>query len=142
MVNFVNGVTPVNDTNLNKMQTDLKDEIKEKTTYSTTEEKVIGTWIDGKPIYRKVINLGNLSSHIGTNAVLHGITNIRDFTSVRGIVNNSQEWFEFNSVYRGVDNITYDLGLLANKTNIIYSTRTDRSSYTGIVILEYTKTTD
>lgn len=117
------------------------DYINNLSTYSTTET-VVGTWIDGKPIYRTVVNIGQLSSNIGQTNYAHGIANIDTFINVTGIINNGTEWFNFNSVYRAVDNITYDLGLLANKTNITYTTRTDRSAYTGIVILEYTKTTD
>lgn len=33
MVNFINGVTPLNDTNLNKLQTDLKEEIEGTTIF-------------------------------------------------------------------------------------------------------------
>lgn len=110
-------------------------------TYSTTEH-IVGKWINGKPIYRKIINLGNLSSSAEIISYAHGITNIDTFTKIEGMVNNGQEWFPFNSVFRGATTFDYDLGLLANKVNIVYSTKTNRSAYQGWVLLEYTKTTD
>ena len=108
----------------------------------STEEQRIGTWIDGKKIYRKVINIGPLKSTQGAFSYNHGISNIAYFTKVEGIINNGTEWFTANSVYRGVNNYTYDFGLLATKTKITFSTQTDRSAYSAIVTLEYTKTTD
>lgn len=106
------------------------------------DEQVIGTWIDGKKIYRKVINIGPLKSTQGAFSYNHGISNIDYFTKIEGIINNGTEWFPANSVYRGVNNYTYDFGLLATKSKITCSTQTDRSAYSMIVTLEYTKTTD
>ena len=117
------------------------EKINKKLGYSS-EEQVIGTWIDGKPIYRKVINIGKLQATKGAYSYNHGISNIAYFTKVEGIINNGTEWFAANSVYRGVNNYTYDFGLLATKTKITCSTQTDRSAYSIIVTLEYTKTTD
>ena len=42
--------------------------------YSTTE-RVVGTWIDGKPLYAKTIEVYNLVS--GNNTVSHGIANLK-----------------------------------------------------------------
>lgn len=50
--------TPINTTNLNKIENGIEQNSNEivntnnKFNYST-EEQVIGTWIDGKPLYRK-----------------------------------------------------------------------------------------
>lgn len=48
--------TPINAENLNQMQTNIEEAVNEssKEKYST-DEQVIGTWINGKPLYRKVI---------------------------------------------------------------------------------------
>jgi hypothetical protein len=117
------------------------EQINKRLGYSS-EEQVIGTWIDGKPIYRKVINIGKLQTTKGAFSYDHGINNIDYFTKVEGIMNNGTEWFSMNACYRGVNNYTYDFGLLATKTKITCSTQTDRSAYSAIVTLEYTKTTD
>ena len=47
--------------------------IKEK--YST-DEQVIGTWIDGKPLYRKVIEMGNMTKE-NYKIKAHNIKNIK-----------------------------------------------------------------
>lgn len=49
-----------NESGLVKDIADLSSALDETTAYSSTEE-LIGTWIDGKPLYRKVIDLGDLS---------------------------------------------------------------------------------
>ena len=51
--------------------------------YSTTEQ-VIGTWIDGKPIYRKVINFGSLPN-AESKSVAHNIANIDFIVNVWGM---------------------------------------------------------
>ena len=49
-------------------------------TYSTTEEQIVGTWIDGRPIYRKVFNYESTMSPggwftIGTVENIDGVIN-------------------------------------------------------------------
>lgn len=143
------GETPLSAANLNTMVDNIYSDLQEyadnspiKNNDYSTKEKVIGTWIDGKPIYRKVINIGKLQATKGAYSYNHEISNIAYFTKVEGIINNGTEWFPANSVYRGANNYTYDFGLLATKTKITCSTQTDRSAYSLIVTLEYTKTTD
>ena len=55
-------------------------------TYSTTERKV-GTWIDGKDVFEKVVDTGQLPS--GSKTVLHGISGIDTLVSVNGIATNT-----------------------------------------------------
>lgn len=110
------------------------------TEYSTTE-KVIGTWIDGKPLYRKVVNFGALPNAT-TKSVAHGLSNfrIRNFYGV---------------AVRPSDNITLHLPTVAGSFSnivtifitsssiIIDTMSTDRSALTECyIMLEYTKTTD
>jgi hypothetical protein len=66
---------------------------KQANTYST-DETVIGTWIDGKPIYRKVI-VGDVSTG---DVVLIGET-ILEITEVKGMVKTSvgNTWVNINS---------------------------------------------
>ena len=81
------GTTPLNAENLNQIQTNAENaintvqsnlnttnqNIENLTTYST-EEKVVGTWIDGKPIYRKVIestvaNIESVINNLGFDVI-------------------------------------------------------------------------
>lgn len=65
-INFTNGQAPaINGTNLNQLQTNVEEAISDVSDYST-EEKVIGTWVDGKPIYRRVFT-GTLENKDTTN---------------------------------------------------------------------------
>ena len=41
----------------------VAEEIEDTHSYSTTEQLTGGKWIDGKPIYRKVFNYGNITSN-------------------------------------------------------------------------------
>ena len=57
--------------------------------YSTTEE-VIGTWIDGKPIYRKVVTLSTTKTiGMGGTSISHGISNINIPIDCKGINNTA-----------------------------------------------------
>ena len=48
----------------------------------STDEQIIGTWIDGRPVYEKTFNVGTLSSN-NTN-VNHNITDFERILSVTG----------------------------------------------------------
>ena len=52
--------------------------------YSTTEVKTNKVWIDGRPIYRKVVDTGALPNST-TKTVAHGLTNVREVVSIAGI---------------------------------------------------------
>ena len=108
--------------------------LSEATTYSTTEQ-VIGTWIDGKPLYRKTINIGALPDTT-TKEISHNIANISTITKVYGFATTGQTFYPLPFVY---DVTTKTIGLYANVTKIFVWTGNDRSSFTGYVTLEYTK---
>ena len=107
--------------------------------YSTNEEKV-GIWTDGKPVYRKVINAGTISSS-GTN--IGTITNIDNLISIKGTAYSSQ----FNQRY-GIpnthsDNSTYYINLLMAANDVVIRFGSGITSLEKVIaILEYTKTTD
>ena len=109
--------------------------IQDSQSYSTTEQKTGGTWIDEKPIYRKVVDLGNLPNAT-TKSVSHGISNIGLVTDLRGIWYASNDYRTLPYVGGGA---TYDVYLSADNTNIKVQTGMDRSSFTGFAIIEYTK---
>ena len=55
---------------------DLLDKPYIPNTYSTTEEQIIGTWIDGRPIYRKVVVYDNTIASASGWLTLLSVTNI------------------------------------------------------------------
>lgn len=109
--------------------------------YSTTE-KVVGTWIDNKPIYRKVINFGALPNNTTKN-VAHNISNLGNVINIGGFIynNNDVDFYSIPLQYKGNDS-NYNVECLVTATQVRMLANTDRSFYTAYVILDYTKSTD
>lgn len=104
------------------------------TTYSTTEVDTGKKWIDGKPIYRKVFNYGQLPNNTSVG-VKHNIP-IDTPVSAKGTVKTRSG--AYNAWTIPSPNIFVDLSY----NEVFISTNTDRSNLDGLVIIEYTKTTD
>lgn len=105
----------------------------------STEEKVIGKWIDEKTLYRKVINFGSLPNS-SSKAIGIGVANLGTVTKIEGLAVGST--YTFPMPYASTSNITLNIDLHKVNNNIEIITGTDRSSYTAYIIIEYTKTTD
>ena len=98
--------------------------------YSTTETK-IGTWINGKPIYRKVftgLNYGSTeNSWTNTGATISNCEYIIDGTAIRTLATDITVAKQINFKLSG--------------NNIQYWTN-ERFEFCSIIVLKYTKTTD
>lgn len=142
--------TPVTANNMNEMQSTLLGNVKDdltddtkipsvkaiKNTYSETET-VIGTWIDGKPLYRKVI------TSTLTSTITHGIANINEIVNLKAVSYNpnSGKYFVVPSVRPS--NSNYEVGLFADASTISLEYRSELpTTMTFKIIMEYTKTTD
>ena len=110
--------------------------------YSIEEVKTGNTWIDGKPIYRKVVYIGSLPANTAL-FFSHNISNIDR------VVNSSMTWFDTADncwwSNRRWDSATIRIAYNVNPTQIWieakgvnWSTRTNQA----YVTIEYTKTTD
>ena len=110
------------------------------TDYSTTE-KIVGTWIDGKPLYQKTVDCGALPNATSINKA-HNISNIDKIINTYGIgINN----VGISIIVGGCStntNHTGDIGLAVTRSNISLLTYMDRSNYNAYITLQYTKTTD
>lgn len=136
--NKPNTDTPINDDNLNH---NFK-ELDERTNYST-EEKVVGTWINGKPLYRKSITF---TSTISSNSLMtkaHNISNV-DFIRIKEFILSETTGTTYSLPLVGYSgNLTDKTYAYVNKNNIYaYSNGGWGAAWTKIVVLEYTKTTD
>ena len=117
----------------------VKDKIDSLITYSSTE-KVVGEWIDGKPIYQKTVNFGALPDNT-TKAVSHGISNISKVVSIEGWATNGSDFFSL-SYYNPLAS-NYSAGVYATYSDVIIKTGGNLTPYTTCyVTLKYTKTTD
>lgn len=110
--------------------------------YSTSEVKTNKIWINGKPIYRKVVECGTLPNNT-TKTVNVNIANIGDVVNLIGFATSSTgSTITLPYIY---DASTY-IEFYFSKTNlnVIIKSSFDASIYytTSYAILEYTKTTD
>ena len=118
--------------------TDSVIEIGDDTDYSTTE-KIVGTWIDGKPLYQKVVDCGAMPNST-TKTISHSISNIDNIVNYHGIAIKSSDSIPLP--YPG--NPTSDtIKIHVNKMNILIIDSADWSNYpASYVTVQYTKTTD
>ena len=107
--------------------------------YSYVETK-IGTWVNGKPLYRSVISLGSMPNAT-SKQVSHNISNIDNIVKITGFCYTSSGVF-LPLPYIDVSGLANGISIFSNKTTIYTQAGTDRSSLTGYAIIEYTKTTD
>lgn len=118
---------------INKKQV-LYEEIQEQ--YST-EEQIIGTWIDKKPLYMKVLSLGSIELNSGANTFSHGIDNLETVANMNLIMKYTNgNWYHNWDMYKNITigSSIFTINISSDSENTIFS-----SAY---VILKYTKTTD
>lgn len=127
-----------NDSRLDALETDTSD-LKTANTFSTSET-VIGKWINNKPLYRKVYELGTLPN--ATSKTWNsGLSNfvVTKLYGVCSASNNTTLPLPYVATAAG-SNIV--LNINASGQILVDSASTDRSGYNGIAIVEYYKTTD
>ena len=97
----------------------------------STEEQVVGEWIDGKPIYQKTFDLGvdtEINNTSWTNVGISG-TNISNVVLANSVSNTDSRYFSLNAA-----KINGVLQFLAARANGAIEIR--------YITLQYTKTTD
>lgn len=118
--------------------------IKKQEEIYSTEEQRIGTWIDGKPLYRKVINAGVINISAGSSInIAHNISNIELVNKVEAKIVYLSATTQ-NTYYlpyiNGANNTSVTI---VDKTNVVIKSIGEGWSGHNIYItLEYTKTTD
>lgn len=122
----------------NEFNTTINTKIGKVANYSTTETPTGGTWIDGKPIYRKVIQFNSETTidDGGTNFTLAslGLSNIDNIFSV----------YAFNTTGSKTTKrrFTYVSLYWINDTTLQFRAASGIVSYYLGLVIEYTKTTD
>lgn len=107
----------------------------------STEEQVVGTWIDGKPLYQKTIDCGALPN-ASQKIVSTGIQNAETLVWAFGCTTNDNNTTKMVLPRIRKDNKDILIGYDANLLSITIDTESDRSSTNAYVVLQYTKTTD
>jgi len=134
--------TPVNADNLNKMDKGIANADK-LSTYSTSETK-IGTWIDGKPLYRKVYTGTKVS---GSNKTI-SLSNLNiDYVNFYGFIYGNQGTtegaYQFPINYYENPNSFIRANIHRKYMNLtIVSAASTYFNGDYKIVVEYTKTTD
>ncbi len=111
--------------------------------YNTEEELTEQRWIDGRPIYRKVINFGSLPNNTA-KTINHNISNMNDY------------WMDMENSFVAYQNsdsrfpITLGSPLMVSAswyptltlTTLSFTTGSDRTLFSAYVVIKYTKTSD
>ena len=128
----VGDLTQLNTTNKDNLVGAIN-EVNNKFNYST-EEQVIGKWIDGKPLYRKIA-YGNVPQSDQYPTVATGITNLDKVVSISLLLayGDNRQYFtsvKYNNYYLSKEN--------DNKITIVAPDVDGDATFT----IYYTKTTD
>lgn len=109
----------------------------------STDERVVGCWIDGRPLYKKTVDLGALPNATH-KAVNHGISNLKMVAAYDGayIAPNSSLYGPLPNVSNPNSSNNWSIDIQVNETQIIMNCKVDASFVNGYVTLFYTKTTD
>ena len=110
--------------------------------YSTTE-KIVGSWIDGKPLYQKTISCGALPNNTITR-LSHGISNLAKVIDIQGrseSTTSSPAIKGINIPYAGDSSTAKNpVECWVEPTNLVLRTYMDLSSFTNTyVTIRYTK---
>lgn len=114
--------------------------------YSSTE-KVIGTWINGKPLYRKVYEFTLTSSGYTFSSYSLGLSNV-DKIYINGnsfIQTSNNTFYQLNIGRYQSNTFAYNneySWFRCNRTDVNYSIGDTLAGGTCYLIVEYTKTTD
>lgn len=115
------------------------DYVNKLNSYSTTSEIKVGTWLDGRPLYQKTIQVTK-SISAGNDVVFnHGIDNIREICDIK--TNFKAGWSQFwgNDGYMAVASI----GLRCTTTQVtIQNSSANFNNCVYTITFKYTKTTD
>lgn len=116
-------------------------EFSNKQIYSTSEQ-VIGVWIDGKTLYRKVITSTTMANNYNL-----GVTTVDTIVHIKGMVQrktNLNSWQLISS--RNDDTVKLDISTVNTQTgaiDMLYGSYWTSETFNKIIlIVEYTKTTD
>lgn len=123
----------------------LEEAMQKEEIYSTSEVR-IGTWIDGKPLYRKVITLQNIDLGSANEYAIHDISNYDVIFVPKYFIYNATD---INGIrLKMVESTCYEVSansymhILAFQNNLLYQSNMWKYIEYGYVVIEYTKTTD
>lgn len=108
----------------------------------STSEKVVGKWINNKPVYEITIDFGSLPNN-STKSVSIGASNIENIIKIYGIgiaSTGASIPLPYSDDYYVTGNVLLDANASSGEIRMI--ARSDKSVFYGYVTIQYTKTTD
>ena len=115
-----------------------------ETHYAREETKTGDTWIDGKPIYVKMIEWTGLSSGVGSKPC--NISNVDTYVDLKVYAKqpSTKNLNKFPVVYyqQGTSGTFYATNFGLNGDDILYQNNTSWAGYEFKAFVYYTKTTD
>ena len=111
----------------------------------STDEQIIGSWIDGKPLYQKTVS-GTMPNSTDTVAINHGISNFGVLVELSAVAYNENTGAKsiLPIVGDGYNNGYTKQSIISIENTALYLRNygIDKSSMTAYITLRYTKTTD
>lgn len=107
----------------------------------STSEKIVGTWVNGKPIYQKTISCGNLPNN-SSKTVAHGVSNLDSVINITGYTYILGGASMTTKYYTLIPNHSPSVAVRADSTSIYLQTTSNLSTSEAYVTIQYTKTTD
>lgn len=105
------------------------------------DEQVVGTWVDGKPIYQKTIDFGYLPNN-AAKTVAHNISNLGWVVDAKGTAYNGSGGYRSIPILYNTTYASYNTAFLVRLTDIQLEVNNDMSAFYAYVTIQYTKTTD
>lgn len=107
--------------------------------YSTDETDTGNKWINNEPIYRKVIQCGQISSAVKN--IAHDISNLNTVISIYGMLKTtSGAFYKLPRVSR--NDVNTQIGLYVTSSQVVIEAGSNANFADSFVIIEYTKTTE
>jgi hypothetical protein len=109
-----------------------------RSAHYSLEEQVIGTWIDGKPLYQKTFVKNNINIGNGTTSFEIDLSDVSDVFYINGVIKESTHYFVLPWAGNRTTGIEYHV-----EDHKIYMRSTDTFSNANVYFtMQYTKTTD
>ena len=135
----VNSLQPVDEVTLNNMQSVTSNAVSKAISYSTTEKKTGGRWIDGKPIYQKVVQEASFTSSSPLSVAIADLDFLIDVSMKRNYDVSHSTWWTFGAGTTTTNNLV----VRQNADSISIEPQSSGQTIKNFsAIIEYTKTTD
>lgn len=106
----------------------------------STNEQVIGSWINNEPLYQKTVKFGTLPNN-SSKSIAHNISNLDFIVSAEMTAKSSTGYIPIPFVHRSSIGNQIQLGI--DSVNINVFTATNQTNYIdSYITIRYTKTTD